>query len=98
LGRLGHGRPPPNEKKRTTETQRTQREETQREELGRRNHSMSIIDNTRFLLSLCFFSLCPLCLCGSFTPAHHAKWENALLASAILMVFSRLVMASPSRR
>src|SRR5688500_10548829 len=29
---------------------------------------------------------------------HQAKCEKALLASAILMVFSRLVMASPSRR
>src|SRR5947209_5702602 len=34
----------------------------------------------------------------SLLPSHQAKWEKALLASAILMVFSRLVMASPSRR
>jgi len=30
--------------------------------------------------------------------SYHAKWAKALLESAILMVFSRLVMASPSRR
>src|SRR5215467_4799039 len=32
------------------------------------------------------------------TPDYHAKWAKALLDSAILMVFSRFVMASPSRR
>jgi hypothetical protein len=31
-------------------------------------------------------------------PLYQAKWANALLDSAILVVFSRLVMASPSRR
>ena len=37
--------------------------------------------------------------CGSLsTSSHHAKCAKALLDSAILMVFSRLVMASPSRR
>ena len=29
---------------------------------------------------------------------YHAKWANALFESAILMVLSRFVIASPSRR
>src|SRR5262245_55227062 len=33
-----------------------------------------------------------------FQSGHHAKWAKALFDSAILMVFSRLVIASPSRR
>src|SRR5262249_51596372 len=72
----------------TTETQRAQRGQQQRKK-------------DRGLLSLLVSSLC---LCSSVVKCivpgwgHHAKCENALLASAILMVFSRLVMASPSRR
>jgi hypothetical protein len=36
--------------------------------------------------------------CGGWIGTHHAKCAKALFDSAILMVFSRLVMASPSRR
>src|SRR5262249_40715951 len=46
--------------------------------------------------SLCVTCLCVLCASG--VRNYQAKCANALFDSAILIVFSRLVMASPSRR
>src|SRR3989442_3785725 len=75
----------------TTETQRTQRRQTERKRKGSRHYGQALSS----ILSVRL--LCVLCVSVVQSPCHHAKCENALLASAILMVFSRLVMASPSR-
>src|SRR5260370_22111152 len=74
-------------------------EDTEKTDRGNAGRTGGATDRLSLsILSVCLLGVLCVSVVNSVLRCYHAKCENALLASAILMVFSRLVMASPSRR